>query len=80
MNRLLVPASGEVRVNGQSIRDIDVIRLRPGIGYVIQDAGLFPHFTTALPYVPDFRRVGIPDADILETSRAVKCERPNCLK
>ena len=45
VNRLLVPASGEVRVNGQSVGDVDVIRLRRGIGYVIQDAGLFPHFT-----------------------------------
>jgi osmoprotectant transport system ATP-binding protein len=45
INRLLLPASGEVRVNGQAISAMDVIRLRRGIGYVIQDAGLFPHFT-----------------------------------
>lgn len=44
VNRLLVPTSGEVLVNGVS-NDADVIKLRRGIGYVIQEAGLFPHFT-----------------------------------
>jgi len=43
INRLLAPSSGEVRVNGAV--DADIIRLRRGIGYVIQDVGLFPHFT-----------------------------------
>ena len=45
INRLLNPSSGEVRVNGASVASTDVIRLRRGIGYVIQDAGLFPHYT-----------------------------------
>jgi osmoprotectant transport system ATP-binding protein len=45
VNRLLSPTAGEVRVNGSPIQDTDVIRLRRSIGYVIQDAGLFPHFT-----------------------------------
>jgi osmoprotectant transport system ATP-binding protein len=45
VNRLLSPSGGEVRVNGAAIQDADVIRLRRGIGYVIQDVGLFPHFT-----------------------------------
>ena len=45
VNRLATPSSGEVRVNGKSIAEVDVIPLRRGIGYVIQDAGLFPHFT-----------------------------------
>lgn len=47
INRLLVPSSGEVRVNGKSTTDWDPIRLRRSIGYVIQDGGLFPHFTVA---------------------------------
>jgi osmoprotectant transport system ATP-binding protein len=47
VNRLVVPSSGEVRVNGARNDQVDVIRLRRGIGYVIQDAGLFPHFTVA---------------------------------
>lgn len=45
VNRLASPSSGEVRVNGKSVAEVDVIRLRRGIGYVIQDVGLFPHFT-----------------------------------
>jgi osmoprotectant transport system ATP-binding protein len=45
INRLLEPSTGEVRVNGQRTTDWDPIRLRRGIGYVIQDGGLFPHFT-----------------------------------
>lgn len=45
INRLLVPSGGEVYVNGISNSHTDVIRLRRGIGYVIQDVGLFPHFT-----------------------------------
>jgi osmoprotectant transport system ATP-binding protein len=43
VNRLLSPSAGEVRVNGAAAGD--VIRLRRSIGYVIQDGGLFPHFT-----------------------------------
>jgi osmoprotectant transport system ATP-binding protein len=45
VNRLLSPTSGEVRVKGVPNAESDVIRLRRGIGYVIQDVGLFPHFT-----------------------------------
>lgn len=47
INRLLVPSGGEVLVHGRPTTEWDPIRLRRGIGYVIQDAGLFPHFTVA---------------------------------
>ena len=47
INRLLEPSAGEVRVNGQATTAWDSIRLRRSIGYVIQDGGLFPHFTVA---------------------------------
>jgi osmoprotectant transport system ATP-binding protein len=47
INRLLLPTAGEVLVHGRSTSEWDAIRLRRGIGYVIQDAGLFPHFTVA---------------------------------
>jgi len=47
INHLLVPSEGDVRVDGRSTRDWDVIRLRRMIGYVIQEGGLFPHFTVA---------------------------------
>ena len=45
INRLLVPSAGEIRVQGQSVADWDPIQLRRGIGYAIQDVGLFPHCT-----------------------------------
>ena len=45
VNRLLSPTSGDVRVKGRSNAEVDVIHLRRGIGYVIQEVGLFPHFT-----------------------------------
>ena len=47
VNRLLTVTAGEVRVEGKSTTDWDVIRLRRRTGYVIQEAGLFPHFTVA---------------------------------
>ena len=45
INRLLEPSAGEVLVEGRPTTDWDPIRLRRGIGYVIQEVGLFPHFT-----------------------------------
>ena len=45
INRLLEPTAGEVRVSGRSTLEWDAIALRRGIGYVIQETGLFPHFT-----------------------------------
>ncbi|HEV2289592.1 MAG TPA: ATP-binding cassette domain-containing protein [Candidatus Acidoferrales bacterium] len=45
VNRLLEPTAGEVCVEGQRTLDQDPIRLRRQIGYVIQESGLFPHFT-----------------------------------
>ena len=45
INRLLTPTGGGVWVNGTPTAATDVIGLRRSIGYVIQDAGLFPHYT-----------------------------------
>lgn len=45
VNRLLSPTSGTVLVEGKSTGDWDPIRLRRHTGYVIQEGGLFPHFT-----------------------------------
>jgi osmoprotectant transport system ATP-binding protein len=47
INRMLVPSSGQVLVEGRATTAWDPIRLRRHIGYVIQEAGLFPHFTAA---------------------------------
>src|SRR6202165_3230322 len=47
VNRLLMPTTGQVWVEGKPTTEWDAIRLRRRTGYVIQDAGLFPHFTVA---------------------------------
>jgi osmoprotectant transport system ATP-binding protein len=47
INRLLVPQKGAVFVQDRATSDWDPIALRRGIGYVIQEGGLFPHFTVA---------------------------------
>lgn len=45
INRLIEPTSGRILVGGRPIDTVDPIELRRGIGYVVQDAGLFPHMT-----------------------------------
>lgn len=45
VNRLVSPTSGVIFVNGKPNTEVNVTRLRRAMGYVIQDAGLFPHFT-----------------------------------
>ncbi len=63
INALLIPSEGEVRVHGQATTAWDPIRLRRQIGYVIQDVGLFPHFTIA-------RNVGLlPELEGWDTAR-----------
>ncbi len=47
VNRLFEPSAGEVRVEGKTTTSWDPIVLRRRIGYVIQEGGLFPHFTIA---------------------------------
>jgi osmoprotectant transport system ATP-binding protein len=47
INGLLFPTSGQVLVEGRSTVEWDPIQLRRRIGYVIQESGLFPHFTVA---------------------------------
>ncbi|HTR21645.1 MAG TPA: ATP-binding cassette domain-containing protein [Gemmatimonadales bacterium] len=55
INRLLEPTAGTVLVAGRPARDMDPTILRRGIGYVIQEVGLFPHYTVArnVGLVPD---------------------------
>lgn len=45
INGMILPTSGEVLIQGKRTVDWDPIRLRRGNGYVIQEGGLFPHFT-----------------------------------
>jgi osmoprotectant transport system ATP-binding protein len=47
VNRLLTPTSGQVLVEARTTTEWDAVDLRRRTGYVIQEAGLFPHFTIA---------------------------------
>lgn len=47
INRLIEPSSGEIFINGENIKTIQEEKLRLGIGYVLQNHGLFPHYTIA---------------------------------
>jgi len=45
VNRLVSFDEGDIRIDGRSVRELEVVELRRGIGYVIQQVGLFPHMT-----------------------------------
>jgi osmoprotectant transport system ATP-binding protein len=47
VNRLLLPQTGSVLVEGRDTREWEPIRLRRRVGYVLQEVGLFPHMTVA---------------------------------
>jgi osmoprotectant transport system ATP-binding protein len=47
INRLIAPTSGKISLNGENILDKKPEDLRRGIGYVLQNTGLFPHYTIA---------------------------------
>ncbi|WP_054813134.1 ABC transporter ATP-binding protein [Nocardia arizonensis] len=47
INRLIEPTSGTITIGGQDVTAMDPDRLRRGVGYSIQQAGLFPHMTVA---------------------------------
>lgn len=47
VNRLIEPTSGTIEVGGKNILDLNPVDLRRGIGYVIQQIGLFPNMTIA---------------------------------
>jgi osmoprotectant transport system ATP-binding protein len=45
VNRLISITEGDITIDGQSVQRLDAVELRRGIGYVIQQIGLFPHMT-----------------------------------
>lgn len=47
INRLIEPTSGTIRVDGVAVQQQPAPELRRRIGYVVQDGGLFPHYTIA---------------------------------
>lgn len=45
VNRLIEPTGGRILIGGRDVTHVDPVELRRGIGYVIQNVGLFPHRT-----------------------------------
>src|ERR1051326_7680995 len=64
VNRLVEPTSGQVLIDGQDVMKVDLTTLRRGIGYVIQQLGLFPHQTIAENIATVPRLLGWPNARI----------------
>lgn len=71
VNRLLTPTGGFVRVDGVSTAEIDPIQLRRRIGYVIQETGLFPHFTVERNAAAALEIAGVPKGDRLARASAL---------
>jgi osmoprotectant transport system ATP-binding protein len=66
VNRLIELDEGDIRIDATSIHDHDVVELRRGIGYVIQQVGLFPHMTIAENVATVPRLLGWPKKRIRE--------------
>jgi osmoprotectant transport system ATP-binding protein len=64
INRLIEPTAGEITIDGEPIAQRDPVQLRRGIGYVLQNAGLLPHFTVIdnIATVPVLTGVGRKEA------------------
>jgi osmoprotectant transport system ATP-binding protein len=73
VNRLIALSSGDIRIDGTSIMNQELTELRRGIGYVIQQVGLFPHMTIGanIGTVPRLlgwpkKRIAVRTAELLE--------------
>ena len=73
VNRMIEPDAGRIEVGGRDVTHVDAVELRRSVGYVIQQVGLFPHWTIAdnVATVPrllgwDERRVGARVDELLQ--------------
>lgn len=71
VNRMVEPTSGTVLVGGQEARASQLTELRRGIGYVIQETGLFPHMTAERDVGLVLEAEGCGKAERVERSRAL---------
>jgi osmoprotectant transport system ATP-binding protein len=75
VNGLVRPTSGEVTVNGQAVNAIhgtdELAALRRGIGYVIQETGLFPHMTVERNAGLGLELAGKPKTEIATRAQEV---------
>ncbi|WP_040213430.1 ABC transporter ATP-binding protein [Clostridium polynesiense] len=78
INKLILPSSGEILINGKNILEEDTIELRRNMGYVIQQTGLFPHMTVGeniglIPHIQKWPKEHIMDK-IVELLKLVEME------
>jgi osmoprotectant transport system ATP-binding protein len=66
VNRLIPFDSGDILIDGRSVRDLAPTELRRGIGYVIQQVGLFPHQTVGENIATVPRLLGWPKKRIVQ--------------
>ena len=66
VNRLIPFDEGDIRIDGRSITELAAVELRRGIGYVIQQVGLFPHMTIGDNIATVPRLLGWPKPRIKE--------------
>ena len=71
VNGLVTPSSGNVLVDGRSVRDSNLTQLRRSIGYVIQESGLFPHMTVERNVGIALELAGRPKAEIANRASEV---------
>ena len=71
VNRLVEPCAGEVHVRGRSLAETSVIALRRSMGYVIQETGLFPHFTVERNVGTVLEAEGWPRAERVDRAHAL---------
>ncbi len=62
INRLIEPTTGRIYLDGRDVTEVDPVQLRRGIGYVIQQVGLFPHQKIAVNVATVLSLLGTPKA------------------
>ncbi|NNG38655.1 ATP-binding cassette domain-containing protein [Flexivirga sp. ID2601S] len=71
INRMIDPTEGRILIDDQNVMDVDAPKLRRGIGYVIQHAGLFPHRTVAENVATVPLLLGTPKAEAKKRAHEV---------
>lgn len=71
VNRMVEPSSGEVLINGEDVRSSNLVVLRRALGYVIQETGLFPHFTVERNAGMVLEAEGVPRRERIRRSHEI---------
>lgn len=69
INRMVDPTDGQVLIDEENVADTDPVKLRRGIGYVMQSSGLLPHRTVLDNIATVPRLNGVPKAEAHERAR-----------